>query len=120
MFKREKDLKKQKELNMIQRLHSFSGIRQDQIKKLFRDLVYQMLKDYRLGDSSYFPFIGEVNIEYAGEEHTDKGLRAKVSLDFDLSDEFVRSVGQIIDGESCSEFEKDMLTRIKTSLEEKL
>jgi len=120
MFKREKELKKQKELNMLQRLHSFSGLRQDQIKKLFRDLSYQMLRDYRLNDSSYIPFLGEVTINYQGDVQTDKGLKASVILDFDLSEEFIRSVGQIVDGESCSDYEKEMMGRIKESLEEKL
>lgn len=120
LLKKEKDLKKQKELNMIQRLHSFSGFRQDQIKKLFKDLTFQMVRDYRMGNSSYFPFLGEVSINYDGDENTDKGLKAKVELEFDLSEEFIRSIGQIIDGEESSDIENDMMQRIKSSLQEKL
>lgn len=78
-----------------------------------------MVRDYRNGDSSYVPFIGECTISYEGEEETDKGIKAKLSLEFDLSEKFVRSVGQIIDGEEKSDIENEMLGRISASLQDK-
>ena len=108
------------ELNMLNRLHTFSGLKQEDIRDLFMALAYEMIVDYRNGHTSTIPCLGELKLVYCGDSLRADGLMdAKVEVQLDLSQDMIRAVGQIVDGEE-SDIEKRQMNKIINFLSNKL
>lgn len=108
------------EYNMLNRLHVFSGIKQEEIKDIFMSLVYEMILDYRNGHPSVIPNLGEIKFVYTGDSLREDGLvDANIKVEVSLCQDMIRSIGQIVDGEE-SDIEKKLMNRMRNILSEKL
>jgi len=105
---------------MLNRLHSFSGIKQEDIRDLFMALAYEIMVDYRNGKPATIPYLGDLYLSYIGDSLRPDGLvDAKVDVKLDLCQDMIRAVGQIVDGEE-SDIEKRQMNILKNKFSEKL
>jgi hypothetical protein len=89
------------------------------VKEFFESMGIQAVLSYSKGDRIVIPFIGELAVEYTGDELTDKGRVAKVKLKFNPSPFLIRNIGQIQD-EEPTDAEKILMSRFQSVFKEKL
>ena len=88
-------------------------------KEFFESLGIQAVLNYVKGEKIIIPFIGEIEILYAGDEMTEKGRVAKLKTDFTPSPFLIRNVGQIQD-EEPTDAEKILMSRFQAVFKERL
>jgi hypothetical protein len=88
-------------------------------KEFFESVGIQAILSYSKGDKIVIPFIGEISIEYVGDELTDKGRVAKLETAFIPSPFLVHNAGQLQDG-TPTDAEKILMSRFQAVFKEKL
>lgn len=108
------------ETNMLNRVHTFSGLNQEQIRDIFYSLIYEIMVDYRNGKKSIIPSLGTLEIIYRGDELRKDGLvDAKVEIKFEPCQDVIRSIGQIVDEEE-SDIERRQFHKFLNTISEHL
>ncbi len=106
----------QEEKSFLHHMHVLTGNKISDLKSMFENMAIIASYSYSEGEDIVIPFLGKLHIDYKEDEVTDKGRKAIVNCDFNLSDNFNLIIGQIVDG-SETETEKVLMNRIQKKLE---
>jgi hypothetical protein len=67
-------------------------------REFFESLALFVFFEHLEGRETYLPFLGKLNIDYNGEDIEAEGKRARVKVDFSVSNFVRRLIGQEHDG----------------------
>lgn len=92
----------------IEKIHLLSNVSQDDVKRVFQVLAFNITTDYMEGDWTNIPFIGDIKVVSNEQDST-------VDIAFDPEKKFVRNIHQVIDGK-VSESEETTMNSIQAML----
>lgn len=110
---------RQIEKDIIFKVQLDSGLKDYEVKDVFLFWTYEMINNWQEKKESVLPYIGKVDFEYMGDQEVSGGRKATGKITIELCDEFLKMVGQIVDGDK-SDFERKIERRIKTILSDKV
>jgi hypothetical protein len=99
----------------IEKLHLISGLPLKDTRVFFESLITLMMLDYMEGHNTYLPHIGRFYYKYEGDNVTNRGKEAKVSLEYEADKNLLNIFGTAIDGEETM-IEKTLKEQIKAQL----
>ncbi len=99
----------------IEKLHLISGLPLKDTRMLFESLITLMMLDYMEGHDTYLPHIGRFYYKYEGDDVTNRGKEAKVSLEYEADKNLLNIIGTAIDGEETM-IEKTLKDQIRNQL----
>lgn len=108
-----------KERDIMFKVSLGTGLKDYQIKDAFMFWAYELFVAWQEGDTAVLPYIGEVRFEYTGDVEKKEGRQATGKIHIELCDEFLKMIGQCVDGEK-SDFERKVDRRLRTALASKL
>ena len=85
----------------------------------FESIGIQAVLNYAKGEKIVIPFIGEIEVHYAGDEITEKGRVAKIETVFTPSPFLIRNIGQVED-EEPTDAEKILTSRFRSVFKERI
>lgn len=109
----------QDEKNALNTTRLLFGENARDTKEFFESIGIQAVIAYSKNEKIIVPFIGEITLNYEGDELTDKGRVAKVAASFIPSPFLLRNIGQLQDKET-TDAEKILLSRFQSVFKEKL
>lgn len=107
-----------REKEFVEKIHLLSGgLPYNDCRKFLESVLTLILIDFQDNSSTYIPFLGEIDVSYAGEEITRKGKQAKVDIKVEPDEFFLRNVGQSVDGDE-TDIEKNLKKEIQKIFKE--
>jgi len=103
----------------IEKISLLSGVSKENTRAVFENLLNLIVINHTNGESTYVPFMGEINLIYRGNDYHGFYKKAIIESDFSPSEEIIRNIGQIEDGEE-TDIEKVFQKKLQNSLSEKL
>lgn len=103
------------EKNLVQEISTLSGYSQLIVREVLEFVFIRQIEQYLANKKMPLPFLGEMEIEYAGDVYKDNEREANLNLTLNSSSLLKRIIGEIEDGELS--IIKDLLTqKIKSAI----
>jgi len=101
-----------------EKIRLFTGLTYQQVKDVLESFYTLVTINYLEGKTTHIPYLGEISIEYKGDEIKAGGREAILHLSVDADSMLKRVIGQIQDGDE-TEVERIFLDKIKMELDTK-
>lgn len=101
-----------KERDTFHKIHLLSGKSYEDVRDVYEGFLYSIVLAYLEKEPIYFPYFGEINIQFIKDKLTRQGKEAELEISIQPSDILKRVIGQIEDGD-----ETDLETILKERIE---
>lgn len=95
--------------DFIREVHLYSGVPEADVLSVFEAVMIKVYMDLKEGKKLYYPYFGEFKVNHDGDELTNMGKEAKVSMFYSLHPQMKRLVGQISDEEKTGITKNDAI-----------
>ena len=99
----------------VDKLHLLSGEKKKTVRNFLESLTTLIILNYLENTSTNIPFFGTFKIKQIGNHIDNDGKEAVIDIEFKPEESFLRSIGQIEDGEEC-DIVKLCKTRIRNAV----
>ena len=97
----------------LEKIHLLSGgVSYKDCRKFIESFLALLIVDFQDNASTYFPFLGDIEVEYKGEKVDEDGKKAIVSINVTPNDFFIRNIGLCVDGQD-TDIEKHLKEEIQ-------
>ena len=113
--------KKDKEVFLNIQSLSSTGVTMEQIQSVFEQFLVNIVINIADGETAYFPFLGDIQVEYLGDTIDDGKKEAQIKVTIDPCDSLKRLIGQIHDSnEGENDLQELQIVKIMTLMDDKV
>lgn len=87
------------EKNLVSEISTLSGYSQAIVREVLEFTFIRQIEQYLVNQKMPVPFLGELNISYAGDNYTNGEKEAQISAVFEENSFLKRVIGDIEDGD---------------------
>lgn len=89
------------EKEVIHKVHNMpESVTFEQTRQVFSNFLLVLLLDFLSEDSTYLPYVGDIDIQYLEDEIINGEAEAKLNIEIKPTEFFKKIIGQLVDDDS--------------------